>query len=422
MRFIISLFTENYLTVMILAAFFVLLLANRAERSVRSTLIGFAMLLTFGIAVLDQTEEWCDLYQKPVWILYIKSALVYTIYPLILLLETFVSIPIKKRIFFSIPLIFYMILLGINAFGVDLIYGYGLDHSYHGGPFNFLPPLLILFYELIIITAAIRMVRNGNRQHGVILLLIAFITIITVVLEIIDAVDNLTDEICALGLLIYFWYLTADYQKKVQEQLYQSRLEAEHNKNKMLMAQIQPHFINNSLMALRARCRHDPEIYESITKFSKYLRSHFDALGGSPLITFEKEMENVEAYLDLERDNYGELLQVEYEIECDQFLVPSLSVQPLVENAVRHGIGTYEEGGTVYIKAVRQDGGYCIEIRDDGSGQSGITAQQKKRKGVGIENVRARLRSMGCGELEIISGDHGTTARITIPENRGGTQ
>ena len=182
------------------------------------------------------------------------------------------------------------------------------------------------------------------------------------------------------------------------------------------MAQIQPHFINNILMALRARCAKYPDIYEDITNFSLYLRSHFEALGDTKTISFEQEMTNIEAYLTLEQQNYKERLTVEYEIECDDFSIPALSVQPLVENAVRHGIGTYEEGGTVQINTYRRDGNIVIEVIDDGSGKNNITPQQSKRKGIGIENVRARLHSISNGELEIISREHGTMAKITIKE------
>ena len=109
-------------------------------------------------------------------------------------------------------------------------------------------------------------------------------------------------------------------------------------------------------------------------------------------------------------------VNVEYDIECDDFLIPALSVQPLVENAVRHGIGTYEKGGTVWIKSRRLDGKIIIEVIDDGSGKSNITPQQESRKGIGIDNVRKRLQSQNLGELEIITGDHGTTARIIIKD------
>ena len=206
--------------------------------------------------------------------------------------------------------------------------------------------------------------------------------------------------------------------EKAQTQLAESRLALEQSKNEALMAQIQPHFITNSLMAIRARCYDYPEVYESITNFARYLRSNFEALGDTRLILFEQEMTNIEAYLALERQNFGERLTVDYDIDCDDFLIPALSVQPLVENAVRHGVATYEKGGTVRISAHRADGRVIVEVSDRGEGRSSMTAQQQRRKGIGVTNVRARLQSMMDGTLEMTVGDRGTTATITVADRR----
>ena len=91
-------------------------------------------------------------------------------------------------------------------------------------------------------------------------------------------------------------------------------------------------------------------------------------------------------------------------------------MQPLVENAVRHGVATYDKGGTVCIKTYKKDGNIIIDVTDDGSGKSHITEQQRDRKGIGIANSRARIRSMTGGRLDIIESSCGTTARITLPD------
>ncbi len=235
---------------------------------------------------------------------------------------------------------------------------------------------------------------------------------------------HLTDALAPVAIIIIFM-LHMHYKAKVALKnanelartkmlLAESRFDLEHSKNEMLMAQIQPHFINNSLMVLAVRCVDYPDIYDSIMSFSMYLRSHFEALGSAKAIPFEQEMENIEAYLALAKESYREKLQVEYEIECDDFYVPALSVQPLVENAVQHGVSMYAEGGTVTIAASRQGRTVVIEVTDAGRGKCSITPQQNKRKGIGVENVRARLHSMSDGELEIIPHENGTTARITM--------
>ena len=156
-----------------------------------------------------------------------------------------------------------------------------------------------------------------------------------------------------------------------------------------------------------------------MTDFSRYLRSHFEVMGTNRFISFEQEMENIEAYISLEKRNYGDNLRIVYDIDFDDFMIPALSVQPLVENAIRHGVGTYDEGGTVTISVHKCNDNIVIEVTDDGSGKSSLTDKQSARKGIGIDNVRSRLSSMIGGTLEIVKNENGTTARVTI-SGKGG--
>ena len=206
--------------------------------------------------------------------------------------------------------------------------------------------------------------------------------------------------------------------EKTQTELERSNYLLEQSKNQLLIAQIQPHFINNSLMTLCARSREYPDVYEGLKYFSMYLRSHFDILSEESPITFEQEMDNIEAYLTLERMNYKDKLQVDYNIMCDDFMVPALSVQPLVENAVRHGISR-ENGGTVGISSFRKDGYIVIEVKDDGTGDRPDIEKNKERRGVGLENIIKRLDLVCGGRLELMKVPDGTVARITIKEESG---
>ena len=203
--------------------------------------------------------------------------------------------------------------------------------------------------------------------------------------------------------------------ERTKTELAENKLALEQRKNTVLMAQIQPHFINSYLISLRAKSCNNPELYDSVTNFTRYMRAHFDSLSGVRMISFEKEMESVEAYLALESENFGDRLSVEYNIDCDSFLIPAFSVQPLVENAVRHGIATFDQGGTVRICVRKQDDIICIEITDSGVGSSNITQQQAARKQIGYDHVRARLRSVLEGELRIVSDEHGTAATVILP-------
>ena len=321
--------------------------------------------------------------------------------------------------------VFCLILLCVTPF-TGALYRFDELNIYRRGPLFFVwnVATILAFVFIIAVTVAYR--RKMDK------LLIQVVSVATVIPLISFALNTFytqinfnTLSVSITALIIYILYQKEKTKISVQNarelehaqtQLTESRLMLEESKNKALMAQIQPHFINNSLMAIRSQCYDYPEIYESITDFSRYLRSNFEALGDTRLILFEQEMENIEAYLSLEKRNFKDRLKVAYDIECDDFMIPALTVQPLVENAVRHGIGTYEKGGTVWIKSRRQDGRIIIEVIDDGSGSSNITPQQESRKGIGIDNVRKRLQSQNLGLLEIITGEHGTTARIIIKD------
>ena len=193
-----------------------------------------------------------------------------------------------------------------------------------------------------------------------------------------------------------------------------SKQELEQSKVRLLVAQIQPHFIYNSLMALQAKSIDNPVVYEGIKNFGDYLRSNFTAMTGNDLIPFEEELKCIKAYLQLERLNFGDKMKVVYDLEINSFMLPALCVEPLVENAVRYGIGTYAKGGTVQI-IVRDETDYIeIEVKDDGSGGNKLTDAQKNRKSIGLENVRLRLKASGMGELLLSQDETGTSAIVRL--------
>lgn len=411
---------------MLLAGLLVILIANHRTKIKGTQYVWAIMGIVFVITVFEYIEIWCDTYNKPLWILYAKSAITYSLYPLLMILELFLIAKIKHKLLMLIPYFIELPFLAADLFGTNFVYGYFENHSFRGGRLNFLPALVLSFYTVLLLVYSMKFIDQKEYPKAVIAVFVSVSSAATTLLEYNNIVTGRTAEIAALEILVYYFYLAAIYQGQVQSALHKREIELEKSKNKLehaknetLMAQIQPHFINNSLMALRSRSFDYPDIYESLTNFSRYLRSNFDALGDVSLLRFDQEMKNIKAYLALEQDNFGDRLQVEYDIECDDFYIPALSVQPLVENAVRHGVGTYDKGGVVRICTRRDNGKIIIEVIDDGSGRSSITENQKSRKGIGIENVRRRLHSMSKGELEMLTNENGTTARITIEENGG---
>ena len=188
----------------------------------------------------------------------------------------------------------------------------------------------------------------------------------------------------------------------------------------IMLSQIQPHFLYNALNAISSLCETDaPRARDAIDSFARYLRVNMNSLESRRLVPFSEELEHTRTYLNIEQLRFGEDLQVVYDIGCDDFRLPPLCVQPLAENAVKHGLQR-TDGGTVTIRTRREDGAVHIAVTDNGAGFApDALKNENDRAHIGIENVRARL-GVFCGGVLTVSSQPGvgTTAEIIIPEER----
>ena len=186
----------------------------------------------------------------------------------------------------------------------------------------------------------------------------------------------------------------------------------------IMVSQIQPHFLYNSLTSIAQLCEKNPSKAKKATiEFSEYLRRNMNSLKEQTPVPFESELKHLETYLSLEKMRFGDELNVEYDIETTDFLIPSLTVQPLVENAVKHGVGMKEDGGTVTIATKEFEDRYEVIVSDDGVGFDTSKKPNDGRTHVGMENVRNRLKTMCNAVLNIESTvGKGTVATIKIPK------
>ena len=403
------------MTLMLILGLVVVLFANRRAKIEGVQYVRMITGLVFALTLFEYLESWCSTYHKPVWILYVKAAVCYLIFPVLIILELYLVAPIKHKKLLLFPYFIDAGFIIAELFGTKFIYGYHPDGYYFiPGKLHFLPALILCFYLILLVKYSLDFIQQKEYSKGLVVVFLSFSALLTIILEYFNIITDHTTEIAVLEILIYYFYLAAIHHGKVIEKLHESRLELEKQTNELLMAQIQPHFINNSLLAIQARCINYPEIYDSIKNFSRYLRSNFDNIGNHHSITFEQEMKNIKAYLALEKINFGHRLKVEFSIESNDFMIPALSVEPLVENAVRHGVAARENGGIVQIIQRDESDGITIEVRDIGYGKLNLTEKQEKRRGIGVANVRARLAVENNGELELIPEEKGTCARITL--------
>lgn len=137
-------------------------------------------------------------------------------------------------------------------------------------------------------------------------------------------------------------------------------------------------------------------------------------------VPFDEELEHVKTYLSLEKRRYGDELKVEYNINCRSFFIPVLSLQPIVENAVKHGIMQKENGGTMKISAFDKGTHYVIVVQDDGVGfDPEKRVAQDTRSHIGVDNTINRIRDL-CGGKVLIESEvgQGTTVTITLPKDK----
>ena len=194
------------------------------------------------------------------------------------------------------------------------------------------------------------------------------------------------------------------------------RAQLQENRVAIMISQIQPHFIYNTLGTIQQLCKEDPgQAAQLVQNFSIYLRGNFSELDSTLPIRFSKELEHVRCYTEIELIRFPDMA-VRYDIQTEEFLLPALTVQPMVENAIKHGLMGLEEGGTVTISAYEEQADYCVCVSDDGIGFD-VAGLADTKKHIGIRNVRERLQAMCGGSLTIESRPGaGTRVLIRIPK------
>lgn len=304
------------------------------------------------------------------------------------------------------------VLIALSCTGVMVLYDTGI---YWAAAQVVLCPLLI--------GCAIAAARQQSRRERVILFGFACI-LCAVLLDIAGVQKSMYSHgtcmkaVCVLVFVCYAVDLAKrvviDHQasiraKQLEKELVDSRIAT-------LLSQIQPHFIYNTLGTVEQLCKEQPETAAKLVHdFSCYLRGNFRELDRTTPILLSKEMEHVQHYVNIEHVRFPDM-EVRFELHTDDFLLPALSVQPLVENAIKHGLMGLESGGTVTVSSYETERDYCVSVVDDGVGFD-PSMLQEDRKHIGIRNIRGRIEAMCGGTLTVESAPgKGTRAVITIPK------
>lgn len=208
-----------------------------------------------------------------------------------------------------------------------------------------------------------------------------------------------------------FLFMLRDQQDRYAAQ----QEENARQKTSILVLQMRPHFIYNTLMTIYSLCNLDPQKARQVTMdFTDYLRKNFKAVASGNIIPFSAELEHTRAYLAVEQAQHEEMLIVEYDTQFTQFRLPPLTLQPLAENAVKHGMNPYTGPLHVKIRTYHMDSGSVIVVEDNGPG---FDVAEISDSHTTLMNIRQRLELMCRGKMEIMPRDGGgTVVTIKIPD------
>lgn len=215
-----------------------------------------------------------------------------------------------------------------------------------------------------------------------------------------------------LSMLIIYIYIQGQQRRLLKEK----EAELLESKTALMISQIQPHFLYNALNTIQYLCVTDSKAAsDAIQNFSKYLRKNMNSLTCKDPISLENELEHLKSYLNIEKLRFPDIT-IDYDIKEKNIVLPPLTIQPLVENAIHHGVRKLEGDGRVMIATWKDAKNKYVMLADNGVGFDPLKYNDDGKNHVGIKNVMQRVSAMCNGEMKIESQiGNGTKITIILP-------
>lgn len=308
------------------------------------------------------------------------------------------------------------VLLVIISQFTNLYYYIDENNFYHRSPVYIISIMVSMTGMILELSLLIQYRKNVSRE--IFISMISYIALPFVATIILAFYYGISLINIAISISIILMFITAMVEQN--QSLAKKENEAAELRISLMMSQISPHFLYNSLNSIYHLCDKDVGLAkQAISDFSEYLRHILESVKRTKPISFGEELKYVKNYLNLEQMRFGEDLNVVYHIETTDFKVPALSVQPLVENAVKHGICQKEDGGTLILSTKEYRDHFEIVVSDDGVGFDPGKKPDDGRVHVGIENVKQRLETRCDGTFMIESRPGvGTCVTVCLPKEK----
>ncbi|MBQ9015582.1 MAG: histidine kinase [Firmicutes bacterium] len=344
----------------------------------------------------------------------VESVLGYSLRPVVIVLFFYITDP-ARRYTPAWILILINAAVYLTTFFSRICFQIDEGNHWQPGPlhhFAYFVSIVLLAYYLYL---TCRTYRGIGRREMFLPAMNVLLIVLAVQLDYADGNDRpisfLSIAIVITSLFAYIWLHLRFAEEHV------SNLETQQRLN-IMKSQMQPHFLFNTLATIQVLCNTDPKEASRITgRFGKYLRQNLDSLEQDERIDFDKELEHTMNYAAIEMVRFPNI-RIETDIRDRDFTLPALTVQPMVENAIRHGVRIRSEG-IIRISTGRSGGYHEIVIADNGEGFDLQRLDGQEGLHLGIRNVRERIEKMCGGSLQIQSApDDGTTVVIRIPEEK----
>ncbi len=306
-------------------------------------------------------------------------------------------------------LIIFIALLIVIQF-TDVIYCVTPDNQFIRGPLwaLWLVPLVLIM--ILNIVGLIKRRNKLSKKYYIALLVYLLPMTAAIIVHMFIPVELYVVFCMALLALIMFSLILSDNIEKYTRQ----QQEIAHQRADIMVLQMRPHFIYNTMMSIYYLCKLDPNKAQQVTlDFTNYLRKNFAAIASEDTVPFRDELEHTRAYLAVEQAQFEDTLFVSFDTPHTMFRVPPLTLQPIVENAVKHGMKSTRDPIHISVITRKSKKGSEINVEDNGSGFDPVDDNEPH---IALNNIRQRLEMMCGGTLDIEAREGGgTSVKVTIP-------
>ena len=306
----------------------------------------------------------------------------------------------------------YFILLGIVQCTTFLYY-VTPDNEFIRGSWH---PLLVAPLAAIMLLNLAGVIRRRNRlpdKYYVAFLIHLLPMTVATLIHAVIYVPLLVVFGLSFSMLSMFGIILCD---QIEQYMRQQR-EIAHQRANIMVLQMRPHFIFNTMMSIYYLCAQDSKKAQQVTlDFTSYLRKNFSAIASENTIPFANELEHTRAYLAVEQVQFEDSLFVEYDTPHTRFRVPPLTLQPIVENAVKHGMDPDSAPLRICIRTRETDAGHEITVEDNGPGFA-QTNMDESEPHIALANIQQRQEIMYGGKLTVMPREGGgTVVKVILPE------